>query len=215
MAMEPTNTASRLFSAVVSRDVKLCAELLRAGADPNVQNNDGQAALHMAAERSAEEAGIHGLYAGNRSLAISDLLLKSGASPHITDRDGQTPLHYAAMGASVDAVELLVNAGANVNAKNNDGNTPLHLVAPNGTLLGYWSDDELDVGNRLLFAGADPMLRNKEGMTARDVASDDFKVCVLDAHHHKPALPDLNDPATLDQIAASQSQEPKRRGMRL
>jgi hypothetical protein len=30
-----------------------------------------------------------------------------------------------------------------------------------------------------------------------------------------PSFPDLNDPATLDHIAASQAQEPKRRGMRL
>lgn len=214
--MELSNTPSHLFSAVVSRDVRLCAKLLRSGTDPNIQNNDGQTVLHLAAERSAEEAGIHGVVAGNRSLDICDLLLKSGASPHITDSAGQTPLHYAAVGASVDAVELLVNAGAKVNAQDNDGNTALHLVAPNGAFMGgYWSDDELEVGDRLLFAGADPMLRNNASMTARDLASDDFLACVLDAHHHKPSFPDLNDPATLDQIAASQAQEPKRRGMRL
>ena len=84
---------------------------LAAGADVNVDGDDGKTPLYNAA------------YGGHKEIA--ELLLANGADVNAKDEDRWTPLHYAVLkGQSEMALQLIVK-GADVNAKRDDGDTPL------------------------------------------------------------------------------------------
>ena len=77
--------------------------LLDAGADPNVQNNDGQTLLHHMAEEGITEYVRHE--------DVEDLL-NAGADPNLIDEKGWTPAHYAGEGGHKDMLRLLLENGA-------------------------------------------------------------------------------------------------------
>jgi ankyrin repeat protein len=95
--------------------------------------------------------------------AITTTLLEHGADVHRRDDGGRVPLHYAA-GVGGAAVELLINAGADINAQSADGSTPLHVAASRGSVTAVES---------LLRAGADQILLDSQGRTARDLLPQD------------------------------------------
>ncbi|MYD99438.1 MAG: ankyrin repeat domain-containing protein [Gammaproteobacteria bacterium] len=90
--------------------------LIDAGADVNVRNHKGQAALHCAAKAGFVE--------------IVKLLLAQGAEVDSQDRQGETPLATALRSTVKDkvalmaVVRLLVEAGADPDAKDDRGRTP-------------------------------------------------------------------------------------------
>jgi cytohesin len=122
--------------------------LLERGADPNIQDNDGDTPLHLAAANGYSE--------------IVKLLLEHGADPNVQDYGGMTPLHYAATGY-LEVVELLLEHGANPNIQNNNGYTPLHYAVANC---------RVGVARVLLDHGADPTIRDNKGRTPLDYGSD-------------------------------------------
>jgi len=77
--------------------------LLDAGADPNVQNNDGQTLLHHMAEEGITEYVQHE--------DVEDLL-NAGADPNLIDEKGWTPARYAGEGGHKDMLRLLLENGA-------------------------------------------------------------------------------------------------------
>src|SRR3990167_3125082 len=80
------------------------------------------------------------------------------------NKPGWTPLHYAASNAttvSVDMVRLLLEHHAYIDAESPNRSTPLMMAAHYGST---------DVVQLLLEEGADPMIRNEQGMTAIDFA---------------------------------------------
>ena len=77
--------------------------LLDAGADPNVQNNDGQTLLHHMAEEGITEYVRH---------EDVEALLNAGADPNLIDEKGWTPAHYAGDGGHKDMLHLLLENGA-------------------------------------------------------------------------------------------------------
>ena len=77
--------------------------LLDAGADPNVQNNDGQTLLHHMAEEGITEYVRH---------EDVEALLNAGADPNLIDKKGWTPAHYAGDGMHKDMLRLLLENGA-------------------------------------------------------------------------------------------------------
>lgn len=193
-------------------ETDILTALIDAGADVNVRNVSREwTLLHYAAEHS--------------NLKAAAVLLEHGAEVDARDKVGQTPL----MSSDLHLTRLLVANGADVNAQELNGNTPLHHAA------GWLAKPK--VVEALLTLGADAQIRNDDGETPLKhldrklfmVPADAAEVRrVLEAHEARllneqlerntapvPSFPDLNDPATLDQIAASQAQEPKRRGMRL
>jgi ankyrin repeat protein len=77
------------------------------------------------------------------------------------NRPGWTPLHYAASGTDEGVSEWLLRQGADINARAPNGNTPLMMAAKYGPY---------DLAKKLLAAGADPKLRNEQGLGAADFA---------------------------------------------
>ncbi|XP_014470076.1 PREDICTED: osteoclast-stimulating factor 1-like isoform X2 [Dinoponera quadriceps] len=80
------------------------------------------------------------------------------------DAAGNTPLYWAARtGHTECAKELLDLANPPVNAQNKMGDTPLHVAASHG---------HLEMVHLLMEHLADLKLRNKDGFTAEELASD-------------------------------------------
>lgn len=78
--------------------------LLAAGADPNVQDNDGKTLLHYMAEEGITE------YVRYEDV---EALLAAGADPNLIDKKGWTPAHYAGdEGHDKDIFRLLLEHGA-------------------------------------------------------------------------------------------------------
>lgn len=88
--------------------------------------------------------------------------------------DGWTPLHLAAFFGQRDAARLLLDAGANLHAvsRNSLQNTPLH-AATAGRHTG--------IALMLIDRGASAELRDGGGFTARQIASENQLVEVLNA----------------------------------
>ncbi|NBX72517.1 DEAD/DEAH box helicase, partial [bacterium] len=117
--------------------------LLNSGANINLQNNDGWAALMAAAL--------------NGHLAVVQALLNSGANINLQNKDGLTPLMAAAKNCHLPIVQALLSQGANTNLQDKDGLTPLMAAAKNG---------HLPIVKELLSKGADANLQDNQGCTA-------------------------------------------------
>ena len=139
-----------LFTALRNGHPEVVEFLLEHGIDPNIQNNNGDTLLQLAA--------------ANNYLRLVKLLLEHGADPNIQNNYGRTPLHVAAFNGRREVVKLLLEHGADPNIQENMfGQTPLHF-AVDGCYV--------DVVRVLLDHGADPTIRDNEGMTPLDYGSD-------------------------------------------
>jgi ankyrin repeat protein len=134
-------------------DVEAMQRFLDDGFPVNAGNEVGYTAL-MGAARGASLDMIH-------------FLLSRGAQAARPDKRGFTALHWAVaqpvsdFSNQVACVCALLDAGAAPNAQNEDGITPLMNAA--------WFGD-LNSVRELLRRGADPMIRDNKGRTARDDA---------------------------------------------
>lgn len=93
--------------------------------------------------------------------ALVQTLLEQGAQPN---RPGWTALHYAAShtgDAALAIIGLLLEHSAYIDAESPNGTTPLMMAARYGLS---------DAVTLLLQAGADPQLKNQQGLTALDFA---------------------------------------------
>lgn len=99
------NALVPLFDAV---DYKAIARMLKKGADPNAQDDNGFSPLHFAAQESLPEA--------------ARLLIGAGADPNIKDSFGNTPLARAGMTEpGIHLVKILLDADADPFIPNNYG----------------------------------------------------------------------------------------------
>ncbi|XP_069993413.1 transient receptor potential channel pyrexia [Penaeus vannamei] len=124
-------------------------QLLKAGANPNQENQMGQTALHLAAksqsydtvqvllsfsadpnarDRDLKTPLHYGIFKGSRSHECLRLLLEAGADTNAADLSGYTPLHIAAVHDSSYCVLLFLNHGADVTARTQGGVSALHLI---------------------------------------------------------------------------------------
>lgn len=153
-------------------------ELLAAGFDPNTPSEKGQLPLYLAMrDRSFRSAAVlleqpklrvdATNAAGETALMMAALrghaqwvqrLLDRGAA---LERDGWTPLHYAASGPGTEAAALLLDRGARIDAPSPNGSTALMLAAR------YAPEETVDL---LLARGANPKLRNQQGLGPADFA---------------------------------------------
>ena len=91
-----------LAAAALRRNHKICALLLRLGANPRPQDQDGKTALLKATCCRAQN--------------IVELLLQnSKVDVDVADKDGRTPLYFAVKFGSEGMVKCLLDAGAEIN----------------------------------------------------------------------------------------------------
>ena len=167
-------------AAELDNEAALVALALR-GFDLNTRNERGDHALHVAlredsikavnfllSQRSVkvESRNAQGesplmIAAIKGQLEPAKLLIQRGAE---VNKTGWTPLHYAASRAepdSLDMVRLMLQHHAYIDAESPNKSTPLMLASHYG---------HADVVRLLLQEGADPSLRNEQGLTAVDFA---------------------------------------------
>jgi ankyrin repeat protein len=145
------NGTSALVLAIINAHVDLSAVLIDKGADPDVAEVTGMAALYAAVDMHtlAETVGRPNPTPHDSldSPDIVKMLLAHGAKPNarlksaLLDRvhndgnsdpalgDGATPLMRAAKQVDVAVMQLLLDGGADVNLATNKGMTPLMFAA--------------------------------------------------------------------------------------
>uniref|UniRef100_A0ABD2XM61 Uncharacterized protein n=1 Tax=Trichogramma kaykai TaxID=54128 RepID=A0ABD2XM61_9HYME len=170
------NTA--LHWALRTDNDRLVGLLLDGGADPNLADCDGSAALHLVCRdldlrraldpprwrrKSRLEFGRRDSPRRRRIEArdkLMRLLLKKGADPNQGDAEGSTPLHVCLKNEDDELVAMFlknVDRGSfRIDTRDTSGNTPLHLAVHN---------ESREMMKLLLKKGADPNLSDGQGFT--------------------------------------------------
>lgn len=151
--VEVRNDASALFLAVTTGDVRSVRALVDAGARPG----DRMKLLGTLPTTPLLFATF------SDASNVVDFLIGRGANPNEVDSDGISVLGWATISNRIDTVRVLLERGAKVNHVDKLGMTPLLYAA------------SIDFGDtavmeKLIASGADLKAKNKEGMTALDLA---------------------------------------------
>lgn len=166
------------FTAIKRDDPGTLQKLLARGFDPNTTNPEGQYGLYLAFQEPSLKAAqvlidwrgtnfnllnAKGesplmLAALNGLQTQAETLVKKGAD---VNKTGWAPLHYAASNGHVKMISLLLEHSAYIDAESPNGTTPLMMAAM------YGSQPAVKL---LLDEGADPLLKNRQGLTALQFA---------------------------------------------
>ena len=164
--------------------------LLKAGADPNIIDADGNTCLHfLVLQRCNKEVleiiidhGVHVNTMNKRNETalmiasakgntdIIKVLLTAGADPNITDADGNACLHNSIYGNwEREVLQTIIDHGAHVNITNKEGHTALMIASRKGNIDGI---------KVLLEAGTDPSITDAHGNTCLHFT--DFQGCSME-----------------------------------
>jgi hypothetical protein len=141
------------------------------GADPNVQDQDGQTALMEAAGRGKSDVVVELLKAGLQEL------VNAGADLNLQNDEGLTALMISARGWGKELTDTLLK-GAEINIQESTrGWSALFFCVESGNIAATQS---------LLKAGANTHLRDKNGLTVLEVATATAKKYADASHacHH-------------------------------
>ncbi|MBN1185165.1 MAG: ankyrin repeat domain-containing protein [Bacteroidales bacterium] len=168
-----------LIDAVTNGNIEIIEYLIAHGVDINEKNSYGITPLSRAVNYSESEA--------------IKILIRNGVNVNTKDDEGQTVI-FDARDRSV--VNQLIEAGARLDIFNNNDMTPIMEAASRGFVRNYedalwynkkllnqqnslgmtvlmivssWEFGDHDIPNLLMW-GADPTIRDKKGMTAKDYA---------------------------------------------
>jgi acyl-CoA-binding protein len=106
---EPSERNSVMFAASVN-DIKLMEKALTLSDDVDERDDNGQCALHIAADKGHVEC--------------VKLLLDAGSDPNAVDFEGISVLEAAVIGGSIEVCKILLDAGADPDHEDADGDTP-------------------------------------------------------------------------------------------
>ena len=166
------------FTAVAQDDAPAVKKLLARGFDANTLDPKGNLGLMVALRTPSPKVAqlltetpkieLNMLSAQGESplmlasikgqLALAELMIKKGAD---VNKTGWTPLHYAASGAHLPVMKLLLENFAYIDAESPNGTTPLMMASMYGSTAAV---------KLLIDEGADPMLKNIQGLTAQQFA---------------------------------------------
>ena len=190
------------FKAIELDQPEVISDLLLRGFDPNSPSPKGVPALILTYQKKSFKAlnvlvdwsktnlnvantegeNLLMLAALNNQLSLAERLINKGAD---VNKPGWTALHYAASKGHTDMIRLLLDQQAYLDAESPNRTTPLMMAARYGTGKTV---------KLLLEEGADPRIRNKQGLNALDFANqpdkEDSRVYVkafLNAWNHKYA----------------------------
>jgi len=170
----------KLLNAAKSGDIAQVKALMDAGnVDANVIDSFQNSPLMMAVD--------------NKHLHVAEYLLQHGADIHLDNKYGYTPLMQAVMRNDAKMVNLLLDKGAKIDQKNFYTElTPLMMAVDNGSmelvellmarqanlnlqdgrgrsaLMHASAARQAKIAQRLMQAGADAKLKDKQGRTADD-----------------------------------------------
>lgn len=169
------------FTAIRRDNASDLQRLLQRGFDPNTIDEKGQTGMTLALRLDSLRAvqallGARKINVNARNAQGETALMLASIKGHVelvkallardadVNQTGWTPLHYAASGTlaqQTDVVALLLEHHAYIDAGSPNGTTPLMMAAQYGT----------DACAQLLLSeGADPTLKNQQGLTAVDFA---------------------------------------------
>ena len=191
------------------------------------EDDSQERALIKIAERGGAErlaaflergADINGLYEGETLLCIAihndneqvvnfllndervDIKLNINSSEHKT---GYTALHVAAQYTDLDIMKLLIEKGADVSAQDSEGETPLHWIYT-GTDNNMSSSKRAEAAKLLIEARADFRIKNIEGKTALDCATEDQRQWEEDKIIEGKEADDACDEESIDMVLSSE-----------
>ncbi len=166
------------FVAIKRDDATAMLALLDRGFDANTPNATGESGLMLAIREpslkvasvliSWPKTNVEVRTAQDESpLMLASLKGLTQICQQLISRDadvnkpGWTPLHYAATNGHLEIINLLLENHAYIDAASPNGSTPLMMAAHYGTPAAV---------KLLLDAGADPLLKNEQSLTAIDFA---------------------------------------------
>lgn len=198
------------------RNTEVAKLLLAAGADPNVEVDDGYPGGRCVVLQTAVGWG---------NIEIMKALLAAGAKVDHVDKSGQQPIHTAAARGCIEGIKVLLAAGARVDAQiksnesdSSNGCQPLHVAAFHGNtatveflismgadvnakdasgdtvvktvIYGGCNAERIETLKLLMKLGAKPDLADREGRTPLDHATcyrDAAAIRILQAAGAKPS----------------------------
>ena len=141
------NGVTPLMIAAEEGHINAVTSLVKCGANVDLQDKDGQTALHHAMQspqasicevlscliKNGADVNAHTFHnetplmlaSHDDHVNVVTFLIKHGADVDLQDKDGDTALHYAASSSLPEIVETLLNLGAS-HMCNHQGLTPLH-----------------------------------------------------------------------------------------
>lgn len=175
------NSFDDFFMAVKKDDAATVRQLAQRGFDLNTRNADGEHALYLAIRDDAPSVATYLLSQPKVNVEVRtekdesplmiaaikgrlELARRLIARKAEVNKTGWTPLHYAASSpqeASTAMVRLLLEHHAYIDAESPNKTTPLMMAAHYGTPGAV---------KLLLEEGADPLLKNQQGLSAIDFA---------------------------------------------